>query len=108
MMSTTDSNLPLVFDGHNDALLRLYAAGPGAETTFLEHNETGHLDLPRAAAGGFGGGFFAVYVPPDPALGPYPDDVIISEGSYEVPYAASVEGSYAQRTALGMMAVLFR
>ena len=54
---------PVVFDGHNDVLLRLggpYGGGPDA---FFERGEKGHLDLPRAREGGFGGGFFAVWVP---------------------------------------------
>jgi len=46
-----------VFDGHNDALLR---AGPDA---FLAGRPDGHLDLPRARAGGLAGGIFAVFTP---------------------------------------------
>ncbi|NIX77038.1 dipeptidase [Microvirga terricola] len=60
---TTDAPVP-VFDGHNDVLLRLWRSGTkAAEHDFLRENETGHLDLPRARAGGFAGGLFAVYVP---------------------------------------------
>lgn len=46
-----------IFDGHNDMLLRLAAGG-----TFFEQDSRGHLDLPRARAGGLAGGFCAVYV----------------------------------------------
>ena len=54
-----------IFDGHNDALLRLWRAGDHDGTTFLEPSETvGHLDHPRAVAGGFAGGLFATFVPP--------------------------------------------
>lgn len=53
-----------VFDGHNDVLLRLHRGGlEGAEARFLEGEAKGHLDLPRAKAGGFVGGLFALYVP---------------------------------------------
>ena len=44
-----------VFDGHNDVLL--------AERSFADASEQGHLDLARARAGGFAGGFFAIFTP---------------------------------------------
>lgn len=53
---------PPVFDGHNDALTRLYPPGRPPRGNFLARNEAGHLDLPRARQAGFGGGFFAVFV----------------------------------------------
>lgn len=52
-----------VFDGHNDFLLRLLDNPQDRETTWLKGNGKGHLDLPRMQAGGFAGGFFAVYIP---------------------------------------------
>ena len=53
------------FDGHNDTLLRLLEA-PGAdkERPFIEGSKDGHIDLPRAKAGGMKGGFFAMFPPP--------------------------------------------
>jgi len=54
-----------VFDGHNDILLKLYLSGePSPEKLFLEGNQKTHIDLPRARAGGFAGGFFAIFPPP--------------------------------------------
>ncbi len=60
-----------IFDGHNDSLLRLYMRCEGSPGAFLEGQPEGaeaklrgHLDLPRARAGGLRGGFFAVFVPP--------------------------------------------
>jgi membrane dipeptidase len=44
-----------VFDGHNDVLL--------AERSFAGASGEGHLDLARARAGGFAGGFFAIFAP---------------------------------------------
>lgn len=59
----TESQHPLVFDGHNDVLLKLYrAGGVSAAASFLA-GCPGAIDVPKAQAGGFGGGFFAVYVP---------------------------------------------
>ncbi len=53
-----------IFDGHNDALLRLYRrSGTDGSRAFLEGEEKGHLDLPKAIEGGFAGGLFAVFVP---------------------------------------------
>lgn len=48
-----------VLDGHNDVVLRL--ADEGVQG-FLDGSDRGHLDLARARAGGFAGGFFAVFV----------------------------------------------
>ncbi|HYQ83420.1 MAG TPA: hypothetical protein VEP28_05370, partial [Rubrobacter sp.] len=58
-----EPNLPLVFDGHNDTLLNLHLPGRGKGRSFFERGKIGHIDLPRAREGNFGGGFFACYVP---------------------------------------------
>lgn len=52
-----------VFDGHNDFIQRVVAAGKDGAKIWLEGDGTGHLDLPRAKAGGLVGGFFAMWVP---------------------------------------------
>jgi membrane dipeptidase len=44
-----------VFDGHNDVLIR--------DHSFAGTSDEGHLDLARARAGGFAGGFFAIFTP---------------------------------------------
>jgi len=96
-----------VFDGHNDVLLRLYRGGDMDGSSFFEEGETGDLDFPRAVKGGFAGGFFAVYIPPDPAIGE--NNMGSLRASMEdgaLPPA--LEPSYAYRTAMGMMALLFR
>lgn len=88
------SALP-VFDGHNDTLLRLYTAEHGDSFFASTH---GHLDLSRARAGGFAGGFFAVFVPAPPDTPPTDDGALPDP----LPYP------YALQTALGMTALLFR
>jgi membrane dipeptidase len=45
-----------IFDGHNDALTSC------EPQEFAAGRDGGHLDLPRAQAGGLGGGIFAVFV----------------------------------------------
>ncbi|SDN83391.1 membrane dipeptidase [Lutimaribacter pacificus] len=49
-----------VFDGHNDALLRLWRGDRPATESFAAPGP-GHITIPRAQAGGFGGGFFAMF-----------------------------------------------
>ena len=52
-----------VFDGHNDFLQRMVAAGPARDRLWLHGDGRGHLDLPRMQAGGMVGGFFAIWTP---------------------------------------------
>jgi len=48
-----------VFDGHNDALGRLWAANGDVVAQFAQ--ETGHVNVPGARSGGLAGGFFAIF-----------------------------------------------
>lgn len=53
------------FDGHNDLLLNLWLhhrANPAE--VFFSGIDNGHLDYPRMQQGGFAGGLFALFVPP--------------------------------------------
>ncbi|MGV3490710.1 MAG: dipeptidase [Devosia sp.] len=53
-----------VFDGHNDALLRLMKdTSPDPVGRFIAGDGPGHIDMPKARAGGFAGGLFAVFCP---------------------------------------------
>src|ERR671928_102600 len=63
-----------IFDGHNDVLARLHA-GEGTEEEFLGGGGDGHLDLPRARAGGLAGGLFAIF-PADPFTGEADRDAV--------------------------------
>ncbi len=97
-----------VFDGHNDVLLDLLLPGRGGGRSFFERSERGHLDLPRALEGGFGGGFFACFVPPDPAGGWSLDAALtVREDGYEVEMAPPLDPSYARRFAMALIASLF-
>jgi membrane dipeptidase len=88
---------PRVFDGHNDALSRLLEVGPEAAAGFLAGDGEGHLDVPRAARGGFAGGCFAVFTasPPEEAY---------ATGEYFAP----VEQPRALPEALAQVALLLR
>lgn len=59
----TDNQTPLIFDGHNDLLSRMSSDGGRAAVQGFVSGNKGQVDLPRAIKGGFGGGFFAIYVP---------------------------------------------
>lgn len=101
-----------IFDGHNDTLLTLTDGPPGegrAGRDFFERGTEGALDLPRAVEGGFGGGFFAVFVRPDPAEQECCDDgLMITETGYEVRLPPALDPAYALRSAMDVTARLFR
>ncbi len=56
-----DSQPLSILDGHNDTLTQLRRAVGDEARSFLERSNHGHIDLPRARAGGLGGGFFAIF-----------------------------------------------
>jgi membrane dipeptidase len=86
-----------VFDGHNDALSRIWKAGPDAAGGFLAGDGEGHLDVPRARAGGLAGGCFAVFACS-------PDEDAYDSGAY----FAAVDQRRALNEALGQVALLQR
>ena len=100
----------LIFDGHNDTLLRLPERG--GERSFLARSEEGHLDLPRAREAGFGGGFFAIFVPPptvDHSASPAPADLLIkTKDGYEVRLADPIDFDYAYEFTNEVITSLFR
>lgn len=58
MSDASQQQIP-IFDGHNDTVLSLRGTG----RSFFSRTDQGHIDLPRARAGGLAGGIFAVFVP---------------------------------------------
>lgn len=97
-----------IFDGHNDTLLNLHFPSRGQGRSFFTRSEIGHIDLPRAREGGFGGGFFAIFVPSPLEAGDPRKNLIVTATGYEVRMSPPVEHSYAQKVAIAMMALLFR
>lgn len=91
-----------VFDGHNDFLLRLLRDPARRETIWLTGEGTGHIDLPRARAGGFAGGFFAVYIPSPAADGAPDSDAIMDAPPYDLSLPDLIGAGAAQPTALAM------
>lgn len=107
-MTETNGRLP-VFDGHNDVLLAIYGYPKPEPRSFFARGEKGHIDLPRAREGGFAGGFFAVWVPPDPASrrpSLQPREPGAEEEQEGLPPA--VPQPFALRMAVTLTATLFR
>ncbi len=107
-----------VFDGHNDVLLRLSRRGDGdAVAAFLDGEDKGQLDLPKARAGGFAGGLFAMFVPsaerknskaeasnnsdagPDLAADPSPPGIAVADAQRSVMTMASLLYRIERRSA---------
>ena len=98
-----------VFDGHNDTLLAIYQQQPAGSRSFFERHTDGHIDLPRARAGGFAGGFFAIHMPADPAApAPPPLDPATTPPGALPSLPLPLEFAYAQRVVAQMAASLFR
>ncbi|BCP54453.1 membrane dipeptidase [Kaistia sp. 32K] len=96
-----------VFDGHNDVLLRLHDMGGGAAAirSFLEGGGGGHLDLPRARAGGLSGGLFAIF-PPSPSMDGFME-LMLGE-SYDLPLPEPLALCDGQASTLAMAALLLQ
>ncbi|MFK8252908.1 dipeptidase [Ancylobacter terrae] len=96
-----------VFDGHNDVLLRLWTqarAGQDPVAAFLDGTGEGHIDLPRAQAGGLAGGLCAIYVPSGELILTEPD----ANGHYVTPLADPLERAPSLDIALEMAAIALR
>ncbi len=89
-------SIPILL-GHNDVLLRLEREGD--HWPFLVGSDDGHIDLPRARAGGLAGGFFAVWVPQlEESETLYDDD-----GAQRIELASPLDLDYARDHTLSMM-----
>ncbi len=86
-----------VLDGHNDTLLNLHLPHRGRRRSFFERSNAGHIDLPRALEGGFGGGFFACFAPNRKSDGWTEESALsVTENGYEVAGAPPVDPAYAR------------
>lgn len=100
---------PLIFDGHNDVLLKLgIEGGLGSVEAFIE-GRGGHIDLVRAKAGGFGGGFFALFV--RSIKGGLTQDqkcAAMSYGAYDIRLPEPIDQTSALPVVLEQIAILLR
>ncbi len=95
---------PAILDGHNDALLKLYRRNiANPEQLFIDGYD-GHLDMPKARAGGFAGGFFAIFVPP----GETGDMSAMANPEYDLPLPPEIPFQAAQPVALSQAGILLK
>ena len=97
---------PPIFDGHNDVLNRNLPAGVDPVSAFIEGGQGGHIDVPRARAGGFMGGFFAVWLPSPVDLTGLTD--AMQQPSYDMPMPPPLERTKALQDALAQVSLLNR
>ena len=91
-----------VFDGHNDFLLRLLRDPDNRQAIWNPGEGKGHLDLPRMRAGGFVGGFFAIYIP-SPEAHDAPDfEAMMDAPPYDLPLPPLIGADRAQPVAMAM------
>ena len=95
---------PKIFDGHNDVLNKRLDLSNAESMRMFVDGADGHIDLPKAAAGGFGGGFFAVYIPSPMDL----DGLVetMENPPYEIPNPAPVPFEVAIPSAMQQIALL--
>jgi membrane dipeptidase len=102
-----------IFDGHNDALLRLYRhGGDAAIAGFLHGEDKGQLDLAKARQGSFAGGLFAMFVP-SPENNEQKDKKETSDKAAQpnfssTPAPPALDTAEAQRTVNGMVSLAYR
>lgn len=97
---------PPIFDGHNDVLTRLLNAGGRAAVETFVSGRDGHVDLPKAQAGGFGGGFFAIWVPsPSDGAIRYQE---MNRAEYDLPLPQPLDPAQALEVVMEEAALLFQ
>jgi membrane dipeptidase len=96
---------PVIFDGHNDVLLKLHnAGGLTASQSFLTGREDA-IDVPSATAGGFAGGMFAVFVPSPTDLASKFDEM--TQDCYDLPLPGPIRWEDAFPVVMSQAAILF-
>lgn len=92
-----------VFDGHNDIVLKIDAAGDARDRLWLHGEGAGHLDLPRMLTHGFAGGFFAVYIPSPETVDLDAFHHAMDNPPYDIPLPALITHTTAQPIAARML-----
>ena len=95
---------PIIFDGHNDVLSKIFNEGGVAKAASFLNGREGAIDLKKAKVGGFGGGFFAVYVPSKFDLDfSYKE---MEKASYSLPLPEPIEWSEAVAVVASQVTIL--
>jgi membrane dipeptidase len=90
-----------VIDGHNDVLSHLQENDAPDDALLTEDAAT--VTVPRAQAGGFAAGMFAMLPP-----APHWDEMTRTAGGYEIPYSPTVPWEESARAVGALAARLFR
>ena len=96
---------PVIFDGHNDVLSKLFRAGGVSQARSFIDGRDGAVDLPKAQEGGFAGGFFAVYVPSPIDMDDKYEEM--TKATYDLPLPEPVPLQDALPVSLAQSAILF-
>jgi membrane dipeptidase len=102
----TEGPVVPIFDGHNDALLRLHNNEDEGPKSFIDGVSRGHLDLPRAKEGGFVGGMFACFTPSP--KGARKHRVARTDDGYQEGFPSTPSLADARQTTIDLAADLFR
>lgn len=100
--------MQIIFDGHNDLLLRLWQDelnGKDPIAEFKQMSGKGHIDLKRAKEGGLAGGFCAIFVPPVDRVSPAPD---ATSGDFIRPQTKTLDREPALDATLAMASIALR
>jgi len=98
-------NTTLVFDGHNDVLSKLHASHPQDPAKAFIDGYDAAIDLPKSRAGGFAGGFFAVYIPPLEVDHEARLEAMTAD-SYALPLPPELDRDHAAAVAKAQIAIL--
>jgi membrane dipeptidase len=93
-----------IFDGHNDVLLRLWNRRKEGADPLVDMTDgvaAGHIDLPRARAGGLVGGLCAIYIPSGGLVLDQPK----ADGHYSTPLSEPLERAPSLDIAVEMAAI---
>lgn len=96
----TGRNAMQVFDGHNDVLSRLWRSQDDPVALF--RSGEGHLNAAACRAGGFAGGFFAIFCPPSRAMS---GGIFKEDGRLSEPLPDPLDPGWAARTVLGQLGI---
>lgn len=103
-MTKADSPMPIL-DGHNDVLSKLHAKLPLDPADAFINGYEAAIDLPKSRAGGFTGGFFAIYIPPLEVDHDARTAAMMAD-SYDLPLPPQLDWSHAVTVTMAQINIL--
>jgi membrane dipeptidase len=102
----TAPTIPPIFDGHNDVLSKISADGGVSQAESFAAGRVGHMDGRRCKQGGFGGGFFSVFVRSPLDLEARRE--MMAQPAYDLELPEPIDWANAMSVALAQIATLDR